>query len=80
MLGVRFLDADFMRINLACGCRLLSLYTFIEQSKRANWNEGSIATRRPGQSARARPIWQREIGEPNRAPIILADCSALGPR
>jgi hypothetical protein len=47
MLGVRFLDADFMRINLACGCRLFSLYTFIEQSKRimsANWNEGSIAT------------------------------------
>ena len=29
---------------------------------------------------RARPVWQREIGEPNRAPIILADCSALGPR
>ena len=34
---------------------------------------------RPGRSARARPVWQREIGEPNRAPIILADCSALGP-
>src|SRR5262249_60977190 len=47
MLGVRFLDVDFMRIDLACGCRLLSLYTFIEQSERtmsANWNEGSIAT------------------------------------
>ena len=29
---------------------------------------------------RARPVWQREIGQPNRAPIILADCSALGPR
>jgi hypothetical protein len=22
---------------------------------------------------RARPVWQREIGQPNRAPIILAD-------
>ena len=32
MLGVRFLDADFIRINLACGFRLFSLYTFIEQS------------------------------------------------
>ena len=27
MLGVRFLDADIIRINLACGCRLFSLYT-----------------------------------------------------
>ena len=33
-----------------------------------------------GEAEVARPVWQREIGEPNRAPIILADCSALGPR
>src|SRR6516165_6533725 len=25
---------------------------------------------RPGRSARARPVWQRKIGEPNRAPIL----------
>src|SRR5215813_15456846 len=25
MFGVRFLDADFMRINLACGCRAVRL-------------------------------------------------------
>ena len=46
MLGVRFLDVDFMRINLACGFRLFSLYTFLNSQQRtmsANWNEGSIA-------------------------------------
>jgi hypothetical protein len=47
MLGVRFLDVDFMRINFPARRLLYILYTFIEQSKRtmsANWNEGSIAT------------------------------------
>ena len=42
-LGCRF-HADKPRLRLF---RLLSLYAFIEQSKRtmsANWNEGSIAT------------------------------------
>ena len=33
MLGVRFLDVDFMRINSACASLLYNLYTFIEQSK-----------------------------------------------
>src|SRR6516164_3283118 len=28
MLGVRFLDADFMRINLACGCPTVKLICF----------------------------------------------------
>ena len=40
MLGVRFLDVDFMRENLACARpQLYMLYVFIAQSSRATLHD-----------------------------------------
>src|SRR6516225_3138142 len=69
MLGVRFFDIDFMRENLACASLLYRLYAFVAQSKRTMSGQ-HCHPRRPGRSARPRPVWQRKIGEPNRAPIL----------
>src|SRR5262245_66064032 len=41
MLGVRFLDVDFMRINLACGCstvKLISLFCTVVKGGAAAWS------------------------------------------
>src|SRR6516162_9082849 len=41
MLGVRFLDVDFMRINFACGCqtvKLIHLYCIVIKGGAAAWS------------------------------------------
>ena len=43
---------------------------FIEQSKQQIGMRAALPPGRSGRSARARPVWQRKIGEPNRAPIL----------
>src|SRR5215471_20469690 len=79
MLGVRFLDVDFMRIDLACGCR--SLYTFLAQSNRD--------AERPTGSARAtlpetccgddgRPSNDRQLHRPNAGFSTWSSSSSEG--
>src|SRR6516165_406157 len=41
MLGVRFLDVDFMRINLACGCqtiKLIGIFCTVVKGGAAAWS------------------------------------------
>src|SRR5215813_14103215 len=74
-LGCRF-HADKLCLRVA-DCLA---YTFLSNSQSEQIGmRAALPPGRPGRSARARPVWQREIGEPNRAPIILADCSRAWP-
>src|SRR5262249_46536113 len=74
--GCRFhADKPCLRVSYCIGYTLL----LNSQSEQIGMR-AALPPGRPGRSARARPVWQREIGEPTRAPIILADCRALGPR
>src|SRR5262249_5457851 len=60
MFGVRFLDADFIRINLACGCRavkLIRLFCTVVNEERLH---GAHRDRNPGWRRRSgRAAWWR---------------------
>ena len=74
-LGCRF-HADKFCLRVA---ECLAYMVLLNSQSEQIGMRAAVPPGRPGRSARARPVWQREIGEPNRAPIILADCSALVP-
>jgi|SRR5262245_36570952 len=74
MLGVRFLDVDFMRINLAFERRLYRICTFIAQSNR---EAAALHDRLRDQPARRVPLSLRRA-----APVTAGRAttgSAIGP-
>src|SRR5262249_45094592 len=78
MLGVRFLDVDFMRINLPAGCRLFSLYAFFAQSQREERLHGAHRDRNAGWRHRSgRAAWRRgPRGQPH---FVLPPNLYMGP-
>ena len=84
MLGVRFLDVDFMRINLACGClavKLIHLFCTVRCMERiaiAMQDGGAgAAAQHGGAGARGQPHFclatERLCGAPGRGDCLVSN-------